>query len=42
VHRDADWEACKARVHGVPGARFKKVSSPDEEKAALELWGAAR
>ncbi len=42
VHRDGTWDACKARVHGAPNARFKKVSSPDEEKAALELWGAAR
>lgn len=42
VHRDATWEACRGRVHGVPNAKFKKVSSPDEEKAALELWGAAR
>ncbi|HOI41648.1 MAG TPA: ribonuclease HI [Elusimicrobiales bacterium] len=42
VHRDASWETCRGRVHGVPNARFKKVSSPEEERAALELWGAAR
>jgi len=41
VSRDATWDQCKARVHGMAGARFKKVSSPEEEQAALKLWGAA-
>ncbi len=39
LERHATWDACKARVHGVAGAKFKKVSSPEEERAALELWG---
>lgn len=40
VHRDAAWPQCQARVIGVSGAKFKKVSSPEEEQEALALWGA--
>ena len=40
VHRDAAWPQCQARVIGVSGAKFKKVSSPEEEQDALALWGA--
>ena len=40
VERHPTWPQCQARVHGVSGARFKKVSSAEEERAVLELWGA--
>ncbi len=40
VERHLTWPACLARVHGVSGARFKKVASEEEEKAVLQLWGA--
>lgn len=39
VFRDAAWPICQARVHGVSGAKFKKVAGPDDERAALEGWG---
>ena len=37
--RHATWAECESRVKGTPGARFKKVSGPDEEKATLKGWG---
>ena len=40
VERHATWPQCRERVHGVSGARFKKVTSAAEEQAALKLWGA--
>jgi len=40
IERDTTWPQCQARVIGVSGARFKKVSSPEEEQQALKLWGA--
>jgi len=40
VYRDSAWPQCQARVIGVSGAKFKKVSSPQEEQDALSLWGA--
>ncbi|OGR81621.1 MAG: ribonuclease HI [Elusimicrobia bacterium GWC2_64_44] len=40
VFRDHTWPVCQARVHGVAGARFKKVAGPADEEAALKLWGA--
>jgi ribonuclease HI len=33
VHKT--WEECKARVHGVPKARFKKSTSPSEEQEII-------
>jgi ribonuclease HI len=33
------WEACKAVVHGVSGAKFKKVNSAHERRATLTSWG---
>lgn len=36
--RHTTWDACKARVHGVPGARFKKCSSADDEIATVQGW----
>ena len=40
VERHLTWPQCQARVHGVSGARFKKVASSEEERTVLELWGA--
>lgn len=41
VEKHATWPECQSRVHGVSGARFKKVASADEEQATLRQWGAA-
>ena len=41
VERHQTWPQCQARVQGVSGARFKKVSSCDEEADVLRRWGAA-
>ena len=41
VERHVTWPQCQGRVHGVSGARFKKVASAEEERAVLKLWGAA-
>jgi ribonuclease HI len=37
--RHATWADCERRVHGVKGARFKKVRSTDDERAAIAAWG---
>ena len=38
VQTHKTWEECKARVHGVPKARFKKSTSPaDEEEIIREF-----
>ncbi len=37
--RHATWEECRARVHGVSGARWKKCTSPEEERATVINWG---
>lgn len=37
--RHATWAECARRVHGVRGARFRKVRTADEEQAALGAWG---
>lgn len=37
--RHATWEECRARVHGVSGARWKKCASPEEERATVTNWG---
>jgi len=39
VKRHATWAACERRVKGVPGARFKKTRSAQEEAKVLEDWG---
>jgi ribonuclease HI len=39
VKRHATWAACERRVKGVPGARFKKTRSAQEEAAVLKDWG---
>ena len=41
VERHATWPQCQGRVHGVSGAKFKKVKSAEEERAVLKEWGAA-
>lgn len=41
LQRHATWADCEARVKGRSGARFKKVSSADEEAATLRSWGLA-
>jgi len=37
--RHASWDACRTRVHGVSGARFRKCQSRDEERATVRAWG---
>jgi hypothetical protein len=37
--RHATWDACKARVHGVSGARYKKCPSRVAEIATVAGWG---
>jgi ribonuclease HI len=39
VFRDDTWKLCEARVKGVAGARYKKVSSAEEESECLKKWG---
>jgi ribonuclease HI len=39
VMRHTTWAACERRVKGVPGARFKKTRSAEEEAKVLEDWG---
>lgn len=39
VKRHATWGECEARVHGVGGARYKKVRGPSEERDVLKRWG---
>lgn len=39
LYKDSDWKACEARVKGATGARFKKVTSQEEETEILESWG---
>ena len=40
LYRDKDWKDCEVRVRGVPGAKFKKVESDEEERLQIEEWGA--
>jgi ribonuclease HI len=35
----ATWDACKQAVHGVSGARFKKVNSAQELASQRRQWG---
>lgn len=39
VARHATWDACAKRVHGVRGARYRKVRNADEERAIVATWG---
>jgi ribonuclease HI len=38
LERHATWADCERRVKGVSGARFRKVSSKEEEAAAVAGW----
>ncbi|HAH32539.1 MAG TPA: ribonuclease HI [Elusimicrobia bacterium] len=40
VERHTTWPQCQGRVHGVSGARFKKVKSAEEAQTVLKLWKA--
>jgi ribonuclease HI len=37
--RHTSWADCERRVKGQSGARFKKVTSSDEENSVLSSWG---
>jgi ribonuclease HI len=37
--RHTTWEQCRARVHGVSGARHKKCTSAEQEIATITGWG---
>jgi len=40
LHIDKTWAECEKRVKGVKGdVKFKKATSPDEEKEILKMWG---
>jgi ribonuclease HI len=39
LERHQTWAECEARVKGVPGAKFKKCGSIEEENATLSSWG---
>lgn len=39
VARHATWGDCERRVHGVRGARYRKVRNADEERATIAAWG---
>jgi ribonuclease HI len=42
VVRHSTWAECEARVKGVPGARYRKVTSSEEEREILDSWGVRR
>lgn len=37
--RHVSWEECERRVKGQSGAKFKKVSTPEEAEKTLSAWG---
>jgi ribonuclease HI len=39
LEKHKTWPECEARVKGRSGAKFKKVSSSEEEKDVLKSWG---
>ena len=39
LKRYETWPECEAAVKGRPGVKFKKISSPEEERETLKLWG---
>ncbi|NCN39902.1 ribonuclease HI [bacterium] len=39
LQRHQTWSECEARVKGRGGARFKKVTAPEEEAVILKGWG---
>jgi ribonuclease HI len=38
ITRHATWDACKKKVEGRTGAKFKKVLSKEEEDALIREW----
>ena len=38
LERHSTWPECENRVKGVPGAKFKKVTSVEEERQVLAAW----
>lgn len=38
LQRHATWESCQRMVHGVSGAKFKKVANQQQLEAQLQLW----
>jgi ribonuclease HI len=38
LQRHATWESCQRTVHGVSGAKFKKVANQQQLDAQLQLW----
>ena len=41
LQRHDTWEQCRARVHGVGGARYRKVKDAAEAEGVLRAWGLA-
>jgi hypothetical protein len=39
IVRHPTWAACERRVHGVRGARYRKVRGEDEARALVAAWG---
>lgn len=39
LKRHATWGECERRVKGVPGAKFKKAVSREDEKDIMRAWG---
>jgi len=39
LHRDLSWQACESRVKGMLGAKYRKVTSPEQEEEVLKDWG---
>ncbi len=39
LQRHATWPECQQTVNGAPRARFRKVTSPEQERAILAEWG---
>ncbi|MEK7538641.1 MAG: RNase H family protein [Patescibacteria group bacterium] len=37
--KHATWAECEKRVKGVPGTKFKKSTSADDERAIMSAWG---
>jgi ribonuclease HI len=42
ITRHATWEACKKKVEGRTGARFKKVFSKEEEDQLIREWDSSK
>jgi ribonuclease HI len=39
LEKHTTWAQCESRVKGVAGAKFKKVSTPEEEATIKKKWG---